>query len=229
MTPGAPLLLVVEDDQSQQELLTYHFEVAGFSVATVANGNEVLSQIDRHSPDLILLDWMIPGISGLTLCRMIRNSRKGKDIPILMLSARTEEEDRVRGLEAGADDYVAKPYSLLELTARIRALLRRTRPVSSGKRLTYMEIELDPVQHRVFRSGTNIELRPTEYRILATLMENPGRVWTRMQLLDRIWGQDINVETRTVDVHIGRLRKALCADGGRDPVRTVRGTGYSLD
>ncbi len=228
MASHNPLVLIVEDDRAQRELLTYNIETAGFSVLAASNGDEALALIEEHLPDLIVLDWMIPGISGLTLCKMIKSRSELGHLPVLMLSARTEEEDRVHGLDAGSDDYLVKPFSISELIARIRALLRRTRPSASGKKLTYDGIELDPTQHRVYRGGNPITLRPTEYRILATLMESPGRVWSRQQLLDRVWGRNIFVEDRTVDVHVGRLRKALCENGETDPLRTVRGVGYSL-
>ena len=228
MSGRNPVILIVEDDAAQRQLLSYNVKLAGFSPVTAESGDQAWDQLCLHSPDLVLLDWMIPGINGINLCRLIKSSKDTRDIPVLMISARTEEEDRVRGLDSGADDYVVKPYSVTELMARIRALLRRRRPTASGVRLTFRDIELDPVQHRVMRSGELIELRPTEFRLLEALIEHPGRVWSRQQLLDRVWGRNIFVEDRTVDVHVGRLRKALRAGGGTDPFRTVRGVGYSL-
>ena len=179
-------------------------------------------------PDLIVLDWMMPLMSGIEVCRQLKTRDETRDIPIIMLSARSEEVDTVRGLETGADDYVVKPYALRELMARVRAQLRRTRPASVGERLEYDGIVLDSETHRVTREGQVLKLGPTEFRLLTTFMEKPGRVWSRDQLLDRVWGRDIYVDTRTVDVHIGRLRKALCQFGGGDPLRTVRGAGYAL-
>jgi len=179
-------------------------------------------------PDIIVLDWMMPHVSGIEVCRQLKTRSETRGIPIIMLSARSEEVDRVRGLETGADDYVIKPYSLIELMARVRAQLRRTRPASIGERLEYEDIVLDAETHRVTRGEKPLKLGPTEFRLLATFMEKPARVWSREQLLDRVWGRDIYVDTRTVDVHIGRLRKALCQHGGEDPLRTVRGAGYAL-
>jgi two-component system phosphate regulon response regulator PhoB len=179
-------------------------------------------------PDIIVLDWMMPNVSGIEVCRQLKTRSETRGIPIIMLSARSEEVDRVRGLETGADDYVVKPYSLVELMARVRAQLRRTRPATVGERLEYLDIVLDAETHRVTRSEKPLKLGPTEFRLLSTFMEKPGRVWSREQLLDRVWGRDIYVDTRTVDVHIGRLRKALCQHGGDDPLRTVRGAGYAL-
>ena len=180
------------------------------------------------NPDIIVLDWMLPSVSGIEVCRRLKTRNDTRNTPIIMLSARTEEVDRIRGLETGADDYVVKPYSVLELMARVRAQLRRVRPSTVGQQLSFEDIILDAESHRVSRSEEPLKLGPTEFRLLATFMEKPGRVWSREQLLDRVWGRDIYVDTRTVDVHIGRLRKALCENGGKDPVRTVRGAGYSL-
>jgi len=184
--------------------------------------------VDEESPDIIVLDWMLPSVSGIEVCRRLKTRNETRNIPIIMLSARAEEVDRVRGLETGADDYVIKPYSVVELMARVRAQLRRTRPATVGERLEYEDIILDAETHKVSRGGDMLKLGPTEFRLLSTFMEKPGRVWSREQLLDRVWGRDIYVDTRTVDVHIGRLRKALCQHGGEDPVRTVRGAGYAL-
>jgi two-component system phosphate regulon response regulator PhoB len=230
MMPGAeqPTVLVVEDEPAQREVLTYNFEAEGFRVAQAGNGEEALLLVDEIAPDLIVLDWMLPSVSGIEVCRRLKSRPETRGVPIIMLSARSEEVDRVRGLETGADDYVIKPYSLVELMARVRTQLRRTRPSSVGLVLEYDDIRLDPESHKVFRAEKVLKLGPTEFRLLSTFMEKPGRVWSREQLLDRVWGRDIYVDTRTVDVHIGRLRKALCQFGGSDPLRTVRGAGYAL-
>jgi two-component system phosphate regulon response regulator PhoB len=197
-------------------------------VAQAGNGEEALLLVDEIAPDLIVLDWMLPSVSGIEVCRRLKSRPETRGVPIIMLSARSEEVDRVRGLETGADDYVIKPYSLVELMARVRTQLRRTRPSSVGLVLENDDIRLDPESHKVFRAEKVLKLGPTEFRLLSTFMEKPGRVWSREQLLDRVWGRDIYVDTRTVDVHIGRLRKALCQFGGSDPLRTVRGAGYAL-
>ncbi|MCV2881092.1 phosphate regulon transcriptional regulator PhoB [Actibacterium sp. XHP0104] len=223
-----PSVLIVEDEPAQREVLNYNLEAEGFVVTSAENGDEALILVDEAQPDLIVLDWMLPGVSGIEICRRLKSSSKTRSIPIIMLSARAEEVDRVRGLETGADDYMVKPYSVVELMARIRNQLRRTRPASVGERLEYEDIILDAETHRVTRDSKPLKLGPTEFRLLSTFMEKPGRVWSREQLLDRVWGRDIYVDTRTVDVHIGRLRKALCEHGGSDPVRTVRGAGYAL-
>jgi len=224
----APCVLVVEDEGAQREVLRYNLEAEGFRVAMAENGDEALLLVAEEKPDLIVLDWMLPNVSGIEICRRVKANPDTRNIPIIMLSARSEENDRVRGLETGADDYVVKPYSVVELMARLRTQLRRTRPASMGERLVFEDIILDSAEHRVYRDGQQLHLGPTEFRLLSTMMEKPGRVWTREQLLDRVWGRDIYVDTRTIDVHVGRLRKALMAKGGSDPVRTVRGTGYSL-
>ncbi len=223
-----PTILVVEDEPAQREVLSYNFEAEGFDVTTAENGEEALLLVDEVSPDIIVLDWMLPNVSGIEVCRRLKSRAETRAIPVIMLSARSEEVDRVRGLETGADDYVIKPYSLVELMARVRTQLRRTRPATVGQSLEYSDIRLDPESHRVHRAENVLKLGPTEFRLLTTFMEKPGRVWSREQLLDRVWGRDIYVDTRTVDVHIGRLRKALCAFGGDDPLRTVRGAGYAL-
>jgi two-component system phosphate regulon response regulator PhoB len=209
-------------------VLSYNLEAEGFTVVPATSGDEALIVIREETPDLILLDWMLPGVSGIEVCRQIKARPETRGIPVVMISARSEELDRVRGLETGADDYVVKPYSVAELMARLRALLRRTRPAAMGEQLVFEDILLDAAEHRVYRAGKPINLGPTEFRLLSTLMEKPGRVWSREALLDRVWGRDIYVDTRTVDVHIGRLRKALMREGGEDPVRTVRGAGYAL-
>ena len=223
-----PTILVVEDEPAQREVLSYNFEAEGFDVTTAENGEEALLLVDEIAPDIIVLDWMLPNVSGIEVCRRLKSRSDTRAIPVIMLSARSEEVDRVRGLETGADDYVIKPYSLVELMARVRTQLRRTRPATVGQTLEYSDIRLDPESHRVHRAQQVLKLGPTEFRLLTTFMEKPGRVWSREQLLDRVWGRDIYVDTRTVDVHIGRLRKALCAFGGDDPLRTVRGAGYAL-
>lgn len=228
MPADQPTVLVVEDEAAQREVLTYNLEAEGFRVTRAENGEEALVLIEEESPDIIVLDWMLPNVSGIEVCRQIKTRPGTRNVPIIMLSARSEEVDRVRGLETGADDYVVKPYSVIELMARVRAQLRRARPAAAGLRLEYEDIVLDSETHRVSRGGKALKLGPTEFRLLTTFMEKPGRVWSREQLLDRVWGRDIYVDTRTVDVHIGRLRKALCQHGGNDPLRTVRGAGYAL-
>ena len=226
---GRPLVLVVEDEPAQAEVLLYNLEREGYRVALAPDGEEAVARIDETPPDLVVLDWMLPGISGIEICRRIRARRETRDIPVIMLTARGEEGDRVRGLDTGADDYVVKPFSVSEMVARVRAHLRRTRPAASGEKLAFADLVMDTEQHRVTRHGTPIKLGPTEYRLLAVFMEKPGRVWTREQLLDRAWGRDIYVDHRTVDVHVGRLRKALNRDGAPDLIRTVRGAGYAMD
>ena len=223
-----PVVLVVEDEPAQMEVLRYNLKTEGYQVVTAMTGEDALLLAGEIGPDLVLLDWMLPNLSGIEVCRRLKRSKATSDVPVLMLTARGEEEDRIRGLDIGADDYVVKPYSVKELMARVRAVLRRSRPSVSGDILIYEDIELDQQQHRVTRDGIPIDLGPTEYRLLLTLMEAPGRVWSRENLLDRVWGRTADVETRTVDVHIGRLRKVL-RNGRGDPIRTVRGFGYSLD
>jgi len=223
-----PTVLVVEDEPAQSEVLTYNLEAEGFRVTRAENGEDALDLVQDEAPDIIVLDWMLPSVSGIEVCRRLKMRAETRPVPIIMLSARSEEVDRVRGLETGADDYVVKPYSVVELMARIRAQLRRTRPSTVGARLEFDDIVLDADTHKVHRGDHLLKLGPTEFRLLTTFMEKPGRVWSREQLLDRVWGRDIYVDTRTVDVHIGRLRKALCQYGGSDPVRTVRGAGYAL-
>jgi two-component system phosphate regulon response regulator PhoB len=223
-----PTVLLVEDEGAQREVLSYNLEAEGFRVAAAADGEEALMLVNEAAPDLIVLDWMLPGVSGIEICRRLKARPETRNVPIIMLSARSEEIDRVRGLETGADDYVVKPYSVVELMARVRTQLRRARPSTVGVVLEHGDIRLDPETHRVTRGPSNLKLGPTEFRLLATFMEKPGRVFSREQLLDRVWGRDIYVDTRTVDVHIGRLRKALMAQGGDDPLRTVRGAGYAL-
>ncbi|MGH1457978.1 MAG: phosphate regulon transcriptional regulator PhoB [Paracoccaceae bacterium] len=221
-------VLLVEDEPAQREVLAYNLEAEGFLVSRAETGDEALVLVDEVVPDLIVLDWMLPGVSGIEICRRLKTRSATRNVPIIMLSARSEEADRVRGLETGADDYVVKPYSVVELMARVRTQLRRTRPAAVGQKLSFDDIILDAETHKVTRDEQPLKLGPTEFRLLSTFMEKPGRVWSREQLLDRVWGRDIYVDTRTVDVHIGRLRKALCMHGGDDPLRTVRGAGYAL-
>ena len=228
MSAQQPCVLLVEDEGAQREVLTYNLEAEGFRVVSAETGDEAMLMVAEEGPDLMVLDWMLPNVSGIEICRRVKADPDTRHIPIIMLSARSDESDRVRGLETGADDYVVKPYSVVELMARVRTQLRRTRPAAVGERLTYEDIQLDAAEHRVWRGGEALQLGPTEFRLLTTLMERPGRVLSRDQLLDRVWGRDIYVDTRTVDVHVGRLRKALMKHGGSDPIRTVRGSGYSL-
>ena len=223
-----PLVLVVEDEPAQREVLKYNLESEGYTVSFAVNGEEALLMISEELPDVIVLDWMLPNVSGIEVCRQVKTRPETREIPVIMLSARSEEGDKVRGLETGADDYVTKPYSVTELLARVRSQLRRSRPTMAGQVMVFEDIQLDSETHRVTRDGEQLKLGPTEFRLLSTFIKKPGRVWSRDQLLDRVWGRDIYVDTRTVDVHVGRLRKALTAHGGNDPVRTVRGAGYAL-
>jgi len=225
----APLVLVIEDEPAQMELISYNLQAQGFQVTEAGSGEDGLMNLEEVLPDLVILDWMLPGTSGIEVCRQIKRQKHTRKVPVIMLTARGEEADRIRGLDTGADDYVVKPYSVNELIARVRALLRRTRPGSVGEVLTFGDLQLDSEQHKVTRNGKPIKLGPTEFRLLTTFMESPKRVWSRERLLDRVWGLDKDVDYRTVDVHIGRLRKALKQNGYPNPVRTVRGTGYSLD
>jgi two-component system phosphate regulon response regulator PhoB len=221
-------VLLVEDEPSQRTVLAYNLEAEGFAVTQADNGEDAMVLVDEEDPDIIILDWMMPKVSGIEVCRRLKMRPETRGIPIIMLSARAEEVDRIRGLETGADDYVVKPYSVLELMARARAQLRRVRPSTAGVVLEHEDIRLDPESHRVYRGEKVLKLGPTEFKLLVTLMERPGRVFSREQLLDLVWGRDIYVDTRTVDVHVGRLRKSLMLHGGEDPVRTVRGAGYAL-
>ncbi|MHA1546342.1 MAG: phosphate regulon transcriptional regulator PhoB, partial [Alphaproteobacteria bacterium] len=214
-----PLVLIVEDEPAQLEVLTYNLKSEGFRLAHASDGEEALLITDELQPDLIILDWMLPNVSGIEVCRRLRAQAQTKTIPIMMLTARGEEADRVRGLETGADDYIVKPYSVSELIARIRAMLRRTRPGGVGQALEFGDVRLDPEQHKVTRGGKPVKLGPTEYRLLLTFLERPGRVWSREQLLDRVWGRETYVELRTVDVHVGRLRKALNPNNARNLIR----------
>lgn len=222
-------VLVIEDETALVELIRYNLEKEGFRVTSANDGEEGLSLLKENKPDLLVLDWMLPHVSGIEICRQIRRKTELRDLPVIMLTARGEEADRIRGLEVGADDYVIKPFSPSELVARIRAVLRRARPSAADEMLTYSGIAMDLAAHRVMRNGRNVHLGPTEFRLLRFFMERPGRVFTREQLLDGVWGRDLYVELRTVDVHIRRLRKAINGDGERDLIRTVRSAGYALD
>ncbi len=221
-------VLLVEDEPAQREILRYNLESEGFDVRCAENGEEALLMIAEALPDLVILDWMMPLLSGIEVCRQIRSRDETRHIPVIMLSARSEEVDTVRGLETGADDYVIKPYSVSELMARVRTQLRRSRSTGTGTALTYEDIVLDPAHHRVSRNAHELKLGPIEFRLLSRLMERPGRVFSRDQLLDLVWGRDVFVDTRTVDVHIARLRKALTRYDDSDPIRTIRGVGYAL-
>lgn len=223
-----PHILVIEDEAAQREVLVYNLEAAGFRVSSARDGDAGLLAVSEDPPDVIILDWMMPHVSGIEVCRQLKTRPRTRSIPIIMLSARSEEVDAVRGLETGADDYVVKPYSVSELMARVRSQLRRVRPATVGQVLSFDDITLDAETHKVTRKDVELKLGPTEFRLLTTFMEKPGRVWSREMLLDRVWGRDVYVDTRTVDVHVGRLRKVLQASGGDDPLRTVRGAGYAL-
>jgi two-component system, OmpR family, phosphate regulon response regulator PhoB len=224
-----PRVLIVEDEDAQAEVLRYNFDSEGFDVMVAADGDEAMLAVEEQQPDLVILDWMLPGTSGIAVCKRLRNHPETRALPIIMLTARGEESDRVRGFESGADDYVVKPFSPSELVARVRAVLRRARPALTEERLVCSDVVMDLATHRVTRGGNYIHLGPTEFRLLRMFMERPYRVFTREQLLDKVWGRDIHVEVRTVDVHIRRLRKALGAHGDDDVIRTVRGAGYALD
>ena len=223
-----PLVLIVEDEPAQREVLAYNLTAEGYRIALAVDGEQALLLVDEELPDVIVLDWMLPAVSGIEVCRQLKTRAATRAVPIIMISAKSEEVDRVRGLETGADDYMVKPYSISELLARVRTQLRRVRPATMGQVLAFGDITLDSETHRVSRGEDQLKLGPTEFRLLSTFMEKPGRVWSREQLLDRVWGRDIYVDTRTVDVHVGRLRKVLTQHGGDDPLRTVRGSGYAL-
>jgi len=222
-------ILIVEDEEPLTLLLRYNLEAEGYEVETAARGDEADTKVKEKTPDLVVLDWMLPGLSGIELCRRLRARPETRQLPIIMLTARGEESERVRGLATGADDYIVKPFSVPELIARVRALLRRANPERVAAILSFGDIELDREKKRVSRAARSIDLGPTEYRLLEFLMERPGRVFSRAQLLDGVWGSDIYIDERTVDVHVGRLRKALNRGHTLDPIRTVRGTGYALD
>ena len=224
-----PYVLVVEDEDALATLLHYNLDKEGYQVGVAGDGEEALTMASERAPDLVILDWMLPKVSGIEVCRRLRGRAETRNVPIIMLTARGEESDRIRGLDTGADDYVVKPFSMVELTARVRAVLRRIRPGLADDRITVGDIIIDRVAHRVKRQGKEIHLGPTEFRLLDYLMQHPGRVFSREQLLDAVWGSDVYVEARTVDVHIGRLRKALNGSSDGDPIRTVRSAGYSLD
>jgi two-component system, OmpR family, phosphate regulon response regulator PhoB len=222
-------LLLVEDDAALAELLTWHFDREDFDVRQTPDGEEALILAQERTPDIVLLDWMVENLSGIEVCRRLRRMPETANVPIIMLTARGEEEDRVRGLETGADDYVTKPFSPRELIARVNAVLRRVRPALAGEVLTFGDLEMDTVAHKVRRGGDVVPLGPTEFRLLRHLLEHPGWVFSRERLLDSVWGQDSEIELRTVDVHIRRLRKAINAGERPDIIRTVRSAGYSLD
>jgi two-component system phosphate regulon response regulator PhoB len=222
-------MLLVEDDAALAELLVWHFQRENFDLRHTPDGEEALLIAQESPPDLVLLDWMIQGLSGLEVCRRLRRMPETQNVPIIMLTARGEEEDRVRGLETGADDYVTKPFSPRELVARVGAVLRRVRPALAGEQLTYADLEMDTVGHKVRRGGQLIPLGPTEFRLLKHFLEHPGWVFSRERLLDSVWGHDADIEPRTVDVHIRRLRQAINAGDKPDIIRTVRSAGYALD
>jgi two-component system phosphate regulon response regulator PhoB len=222
-------IFIVEDEEPLSVLLRYNLEAEGYEVETIARGDEAEVRLRETVPDLVVLDWMLPGISGIELCRRLRARPETKVLPIIMLTARGEESERVRGLATGADDYIVKPFSIPELVARLRALLRRASPERVVGVLTHGDIELDREKRRVSRAGREVELGPTEFRLLEFLMQRPGRVFSREQLLNGVWGSEIYIDERTVDVHVGRLRKALIRGHEADPIRTVRGAGYALD
>ena len=222
-------IAVVEDEEALGVLLRYNLEAEGYVVDVIARGDEADLRLKEELPDLLILDWMLPGLSGVELCRRLRQREASERLPIIMLTARGEESERVRGLSVGADDYVVKPFSTPELVARVRAMLRRAKPEKIATHLSAGDIDLDRETHRVRRTGREIKLGPTEFRLLEFFMQSPGRVFSREQLLDGVWGRDIYVDERTVDVHVGRLRKAINRGRQRDPIRTVRGAGYALD
>ncbi|GLK55050.1 two-component system phosphate regulon response regulator PhoB [Methylopila capsulata] len=224
-----PRVMIVEDEEPLTLLLTYNLEAEGYAVESVARGDEAETRLREQAPDLVLLDWMLPGLSGIELCRRLRSRPETERLPIIMLTARGEEAERIRGLATGADDYVTKPFSVPELVARVRALLRRAKPEHVADVLKAGDIELDRGSHRVRRQTREIHLGPTEFRLLEFLMQSAGRVFTREQLLDGVWGRDVYIDERTVDVHVGRLRKAINRGRQQDPIRTVRGAGYAFD
>lgn len=230
MTPSIkPEILLVEDESALVTLLTYNLEKAGYDVRAAMDGEEALVMIAERLPDLVVLDWMLPKLSGIEICRQLRRGKPTARLPVIMLTAKSEEADRLRGLETGADDYVTKPFSPKELVARIRAVLRRARPATAEGELVFADIRMDLTAHRVTRMDREIHLGPTEFRLLRHFMERPGRVFSREQILDSVWGIDAYVEPRTVDVHVRRLRKAINIDGAADVIRTVRAVGYAMD
>ncbi len=223
------LILIVEDEAAIHDLLVYNLEAEGFRTKVVEQGEDVYPAISEEMPDLVLLDWMLPGLSGIEVCRMLRARAETQALPVIMLTARGEEAERVRGLSTGADDYIVKPFSVPEVMARVRSILRRMRPEAVADSLVRGDITLDRVRKRVLRGSRDIELSPTEFRLLEYLMQTPGRVFSRAQLLDRVWGDEGDIDERTVDVHVGRLRKSLSRGRENDPLRTVRGAGYAFD
>lgn len=225
----SPKLLLVEDDEALAELLEFRFRKEGYEVRSTPDGDEALLLAAEDVPDLVILDWMVEGTSGIEVCRRLRRNDSTSHVPIIMLTARGAEDDRIRGLETGADDYLTKPFSPRELVARVSAVMRRIRPVLAGRTLDVGDLRLDPIAHKVQRAGKILTLGPTEYRLLQFFMERPGRVFSRSQLLDAVWGNGSDIELRTVDVHIRRLRKAIAPEGMPDPIRTVRSAGYSLE
>jgi two-component system, OmpR family, phosphate regulon response regulator PhoB len=224
-----PSVLVAEDESALVTLLRYNLEREGYRVLEAMDGEEALLVAEEEKPDLVLLDWMLPQLSGIEVCRRLRSRQETRNVPIIMLTARGEESDRIRGLDTGADDYLTKPFSMMELLARLRAVMRRIRPSLAEDVVVVGDIEMDRAAHRVRRAGKEVHLGPTEYKLLDHLIQHPGRVFSREQLLDAVWGSDVYVEARTVDVHVGRLRKALNIDGTGDPIRTVRSAGYALE
>lgn len=222
-------VLIVEDEAAQMELLSYNLEKEGYQIVAATDGEEGLLLAEEEKPDLIVLDWMLPSLLGIEVCRQLKRGKHTSEIPVIMLTARGEESDRVRGLDVGADDYIVKPYSVAELLARVRAMIRRANPASQGQIIECGDILFDPEKYQVSRAGQAIKLGPTEFRLLLVFVSKPGRVWSRDQLLERVWGHNMDIDFRTVDVHIGRLRKALRQAGKPDPIRTVRSAGYSLD
>ncbi len=222
-------VLIVEDDTALSELLQWHFNSEGYEVRATADGEDALIMVREEMPDLIVLDWMIESLSGVEVCRQLRKAKDSARVPIMMLTARGEEEDKIRGLKTGADDYLTKPFSPRELLARAEALLRRSRPALAGEMLAFADLELDPAAHRVKRGGEVLHLGPTEFRLLRHFMEKPRRVHSRQQLIDAVWGMDKEIDERTVDVHIRRLRQAIERPGGTELIRTVRSAGYSMD
>jgi two-component system phosphate regulon response regulator PhoB len=222
-------VLLVEDDQKLADLLIWHFERAGFTVRHTADGDRALLFAEEAAPDFVILDWMIEGTSGIEVCRQLRRKQRTANVPIIMLTARGEESDRIRGLDTGADDYVTKPFSPRELIARVSATLRRVRPALAEEKLSYQDLEMDLAEHKVRRGGTSVPLGPTEFRLLRPMLEAPGRVFSRERLLDLVWGNEAEIDLRTIDVHIRRLRKALNVGGRPDLIRTVRSAGYALD
>jgi two-component system phosphate regulon response regulator PhoB len=232
MRPAAatrPYALIVEDEAALVELIRYNLVKEGYEVATATDGEEALLLIEERQPDIVLLDWMLPKLAGIEVARRLRSKAATRNLPIIMLTARAEESDRIRGLDIGADDYMTKPFSMSELTARIRAVMRRIRPALAEDIVVVGDISMDRAAHKVQRGGVDVHLGPTEFRLLDYFIQHPGRVFSREQLLDAVWGSDVYVETRTVDVHIGRLRKALSKGGADDPIRTVRSAGYALN